>query len=306
MTLGTDSQQNVGSDPRGSLPFVYQITAQLRWIDVVIVAAVPVVLGAVFAWPLELRQSLVFEYTDPSLLTGFAANFVHLDAGHLLVNVALYLLVVPIVYALSVTAGNRRQFYTVFVTVIFVFPALLSYLNLAMLRPAVGVGFSGIVMAFVGYLPVALDRYLAVQFDIEPRHTVAPALFFFSLAIIAVLSVQSVIPENTTVLLGTGGLTLAALLSTLLYGLSIVEKSDQVRQKVRTALDRTGYFELGVVGLLMCLVLPFVAFPASPSVGGTTLNLYVHLLGYALGFMVTYVTDEVTDRLDATVPTETK
>lgn len=292
MSLETEFPRNGDPHRQENTSSDHRLIARVRWVDVVIMAAVPVVLGLVFTRSVELRRSLVFDYTDPSLLTAFTANFVHLDGSHLLVNVGLYLLVVPVVYALSVTTGDRQRFYTVFVTVLCVFPVVLSYLNLAVLRPAFAVGFSGIVMAFVGYLPVALSRYLAVQFEIGPRRAVAPALFFFSLAIIATLSVQSVVPENTTVLLGTSGLTLAALLTTILYGLPIVEQGN-IRRKLGVALDRSGYFELAAVAIVLCLAVPFVAFPVTPSASGGILNLYVHLLGYALGFMVTYVTGEI-------------
>jgi hypothetical protein len=39
--------------------------------------------------------------------------------------------------------------------------------------------------------------------------------------------------------------------------------------------------------------LPFVAFPTHPRLTDSTVNLYVHLLGYALGFLVTYVVAEL-------------
>lgn len=261
--------------------------------DVVLLATVPLVLAGVFRLPRDVRSSLVFEYTDPSLVTAFGSAFVHFDRTHLLVNVGTYAVVVAVLFALLVTSGYRRQFYVVFFNFVLVLPALLSYLNLSVVRSSVGFGFSGVVMAFAGYLPVALAEYARTQFDIGPRTAVAPVLAFLSLALIAVLSVQSVIVENTTVLLGVSGLVVATVLSAVLYAVSVSEREQNLTRKLRAAAGKTGYFELGVVALVLVFGLPFVAFPADPRGASSAVNLYVHLLGYALGFLVTYVVSEL-------------
>lgn len=260
--------------------------------DVAVLAAVPLVLAGVFRLPRHVRSSFVFEYTDPSLLTAFTSAFVHFDRIHLLVNVGTYTVVVAVVFALAVTSGHRRQFYVVFANFVLVFPAVLSALNLSVVRSAVGFGFSGVVMAFAGYLPVALAEYADTHFDIGPRTAVAPVLAFLSLALIAVLSVQSVVAENTTVLLGVSGLVVATLLSAVLYATSVSERHANVTATLADTADRTGYFELAVVALVLVFGLPFVAFPATPQRLNSSVNLYVHLLGYTLGFLVTYVVSE--------------
>lgn len=276
--------------------FVRTLIERTRLVDVAVLALVPIALWLVFLWPRGVRRSLAFDYTDPSVLTAFTANFVHLGAGHLVVNVVTYALVVPVVFTLSVASGRRGRFYAAFLTFVLVFPFVLSYLNLAVVRSAVGVGFSGVVMAFVGYLPFALADALDVHFDIGSATDVAPALFFVSIALIAGLSVQSVVGDPT-VLLGTSGLVLAALLSALLYALGAYDGGEGVGRKLRAAIGRAGYFELVFVGFVLFLVLPFMAFPTEPAAGDGVSNLYVHLLGYALGFMVTYATATVTARI---------
>jgi hypothetical protein len=196
-----------------------------------------------------------------------------------------------------VTGRNRQRFYTVFFTFVFVFPVALSYLNLAILRSSVAFGFSGVVMAFAGYLPLALADYAEANFDIGPRTSVGPLLFFLAVGLISALSVQSVVPDNATVFLGTSGLVIATLLSALLYGVSVYRHSTGFVRKLRQAAGYSGYFESGVVSLLLVFAIPFVGFPTDPSVGDGAVNLYVHLLGYALGFLVPYVAVELQTRV---------
>lgn len=259
--------------------------------DLGVLLSVPLVLLGVFSLPEATRRSLTFAYMDPSLATAYASTFVHLDVGHLLANVGAYLLVAPLAYLLSVLSGRRRRFFVAFATFLLAFPVALSYLNLAIPRPSVGYGFSGVLMAFVGYLAWALGEYADVQFDAGGARVLAPALFFAGLALSAVTSVQSAV---------TIALAIAALLSAFLYALPLLDRPEPLRSNVRAAASVAGHFELFAVGLVAFLAFPFVAFPADPVADGGVLNLYVHLLGYALAFVVTYTAVEVDGRLPGT------
>jgi hypothetical protein len=268
-------------------------------LDAALIFLVPVVLSAVFTLPSELKQSLGFRYTDPMLLTAFASSYVHLDLVHLSVNVVGYLLVVPATYLLSVASGARSRFFAVFATLLLVFPLVLSYLNLVFVRPTVGVGFSGVLLAFFGYMPLTMARHLDTRFDIGPERAVAPALFFAGFALIAPLSVRSVTTDRMTVYLGTAGLVVATLLSALLFLLPAVEETRSLRRKIARASSRSGQFELGVVSAALFIAFPFVAFPGDPTGSGTVVNLYLHVLGYALGFTATYATAEAIRALES-------
>jgi hypothetical protein len=270
---------------------VVELGDRLRVADIALVCSVPLILGLVALLPRATRRSFVFDYTAPTVPTAFVSVFVHLDSTHLLVNLGLYALVVPVVLALAVTGGRRRRFYTVFVTFLGVFPIALSYLNLAIPRPAAGFGFSGIVMAFAGYLPLALGEYLESRFDVGPASQLAPVLFLTSLSLVSVLSLRSVFG-----LVGRHavGLALAAFLGALWYGLAVTERSPDLRGASRRLLATPWAAELVAVAVILVFAVPFVSFPAAPGRGSGVLNLYAHLLGYALGFLVPFVTTTAT------------
>lgn len=284
---------------RAVTPLSRTLFRQCRLGDLAVIALVPLLLVVVFTLPVGLRRALAFDYTDPTLFTAYAAPFVHLTESHLLVNVVGYAVVVPTAYALSVVSGSRTRFWIAFVTFVAVFPPILSYLNLAILRPSVGLGFSGVLLAFVGYFPVALGDFAAEHFDVRPREAVSPTLFFLGLALIAVLSVRSVVPANKTVLLGTALLVLAILLSAILFFVPSVEETREYLDFYGIA-GSSGYFELFFVAGALFVGVQFVAFPGDPVVGSGVVNLYVHLLGYALGFIATYATIQVGAALPGT------
>jgi hypothetical protein len=262
--------------------------------DLLVILAVPLALAGVFVLPEGARRALAFSYADPTPVTAFAANFVHLEAGHLLANLGSYAPVVPLVYLLSALSGKRVRFLVVFATSLLAFPVALSYPNLAISRPGVAVNSSGITMAFVGFLPLALSDLLGVHFEIDSELDLAGALFFVGMGLIAVLSVRTPV---------TYGIAAAAALTAALFFLSVTDRHDRTCPDVHTAMRAGGYFELATAAFVLFVGLPLSAFPIDPADGAAVVNLYVHLLGYALGFIVPYVTVHVASRLRTSTAT---
>ncbi len=250
-----------------------------RVADVVALLAVPVVLAAVGTLPEQVRVAYAFEYADPTLLTAYTSSFVHFSTTHLVANVALYLLVAPLGYLLAVASGHRRQFLVAATTFLLAFPLVLSLLNLAVPRAGVGGGFSAINAAFAGYVVFALPRYLG-WFAPEDDAVRSPWLFFFALAAIAVVAV----PLTVRI----AGVAVAAALSGVLF---LLPRSEGGRLRaLKRWVASPGGLELGLFGFGVLAAYPLMAFPASPVVDGAVVNLYAHLLGFALGYMATYVT----------------
>jgi hypothetical protein len=284
--------------------------------DAGLILAVPAVLVAVMWLPLSVRESLVFQYTRPTLLTAVASSFVHLGTEHLAVNLLGYALVVPTAYLLAVATGARRQFRVVFVSLTLSCPVLLAYLNLAIVRQSGSVGFSGVLLALYGYLPLLIARHLEREFDIGSRRKTAPLLFFVGVTVISVLTLGAVLTFGVTVPNGAVtvavtdvlvetlvGLIAALVLIVALYGVSLLDEEASLRSKARRAVARQGHFELAVAATVLFLVLPLTTFPVDPVMNGQVLNLYVHLLGYAIGFISVYtmtVLDPVLSRTETT------
>jgi hypothetical protein len=278
------------NDDRTGGTFTRVLRSAVRPVDVAGILAVPLALLGAFALPESTRHALAFSYSDPTLWTAFTANYVHLGTDHLLANVVSYVVVVPLVYLLSVLAGRRRRFLVAFTTFLVALPAALSILNLAISRPGATVGFSGINMAFVGFLPLALSGFLAAHFDVDAELDLAGGLFFAGLALVAVLSVRSPV---------TYGVAAAAALAAVVFFGSVVDLQERTRPDVRAAVQAGGYFELAAAAFVLFAALQLLAFPVDPVVDDGVVNLYVHLLGYAIGFIATYATIHVAGRLPA-------
>ncbi|ELZ44471.1 hypothetical protein C464_13280 [Halorubrum coriense DSM 10284] len=270
-------------DRTGYAAFFAELSARARPRDLVALCAPPVALVAVFALPEATRRSLAFAYLEPTVLSAFAAHYVHLGTDHLLGNLVGYGLLAGVGYALAVLGGRRRLFFTALVTYLLAFPFALSALNLAVPRNAIGFGFSGINMALAGLLPILWYCYARQWFAPAASIRALPAVFFALVGWIALLA----LPVSTEGI-GIAGLAIGvagALLAVLYVASSEVRFPPAIRTHATAVASRPGYGELLVVGAVVAVGYPVVGFPADPAGGGSVVNLYVHLLGFCLGFI---------------------
>lgn len=250
-----------------------------EWLDLLLIVALPIVLLVVFVAPPETKRQLALDYSNPTVVTAFTSHFVHFSRDHLLTNLVGGAVVVPTGYLLSRLSGRRRQFLAVFTCFVFAFPFLLSGLNLLFARSAVGVGFSGIIMAFVGYLGIALMDFVGVRYDAAVDGSRSVWLFFLGLALVT-YDVSTYGPP----------LALASLLASVLFVRDLVEElAGQWIARVRDAVTRSGS-ELTVLGTVVFLVYPAISIPANPRTASGLVNIYSHALGFCLGYIVTYIT----------------
>lgn len=266
-----------GDDPRLS-PF-----------DVAFVVYVPLVLVVVFLLPLELRRELALVYTQASVRTMYASHFVHFDLPHLAANLLVYLLVVPFSVAVSVWSGRRRRFYLVAFTILLVFPLVLSGLNVLFPRPRIGMGFSGMNMAFVGYLPHVLsDRFEVENPESDRGRAALLALAFFVGT--AIVTVRVVASLDGAPRVGLGWL-LAAGVGSLAAAVGLTRPLVSCLRS--QGLSGGTVPPLAALGSLLFVLLMVIGFPEASPTDGSVVNLLLHLLGYSFGYLVPYVAFQV-------------
>ena len=268
----------------GETRFGARVRAAVHLLDLLAVLAVPGVLVVVFALPATTRESLALSAGSPTPVTAYTAHFVHLEAGHLAGNLAIYALVVPAAYLLAALGDYRRVFFIPFVSILVSFPFVLSGLHLVLDSSGRVLGFSGLTMAFVGMIPLFETVYLS-SLGGEVRLDNAPTLFFAGVALIAARIVPSD-PEGVAI-------TLAAAAITLAY--AWYARFRLRAATLRDLLDRFGEFETAVGAGVTFFVALYFGFPADPARSGRIVGVYTHFLGYALGFVSTYLVLRIDD-----------
>jgi hypothetical protein len=259
--------------------------------DVLLLAIVPAVLLGVFTLPYGVRRQFALQYSDPSVVSLYVANFTHFSRSHLISNLVGYALVAPTAYLLCTLAEYRDTFWGVFAVFVLVFPVVLSMLIVGLFRGRTGVaiGFSGVLAAFFGFLPIALLWYLRRRFTEALVLQQAPLLYFVGIGTITLIAAP--LDRLSYLVLGISAVGLALLGRQLFVDLSRLTVAN-----LRRSFFPPGYAELASVGILLFFAFPFAAFPSVRVTGSSFTNLYVHLVGYSLGYLVPYVTFAVVAR----------
>ncbi|WP_336038253.1 hypothetical protein [Halobacterium yunchengense] len=258
--------------------------------DAAALALVPAVACGVFLLPPATRRRLAFAYDDPTAVTAYTNHVVHFGVEHLAANVLGFALLAGSGYVLAALAGHRRLFGAAAATYLVAFPPVLSALNLVVGDDALGYGLSGVNMAFEGLLGLVVVAYARQRLDGRVRVRHAPAVFFAATAAVAVLALPP----------GRWAAGIAAASAVVAAGYVASARSawrdatpSPAGGRAESLLAQTGWLDVGVLAGVVFAGYLAVGFPAPVGGDGVVVNLYVHLLGFSLGFSVPYVALEL-------------
>jgi len=257
------------------------IRGRARMRDLAGLAAVPAALLAVYVLPLSVKRELILDYNDPTVLTAYASHFVHFSPNHLFTNLSGYALIAVVAYLLALAVDRRRQFLVVLVTFNLAIPFAVSGMNLLWGWPGFGFGYSGVVMALLGYLPVVLMEFVGARFGFPVGQRQSLWLFLVCVAVAGSISLPLAysVPLVAVAALGVGAFVWK----------TARDLDAQSLSEARETLGVPGNLELAALGGLVIVFYPFVAFSSTLAVADGILNVFAHGLGLCLGFTVTYV-----------------
>ncbi len=251
-----------------------------------VVAGLPALLVA--TWLAGLESQFAFQLNADSVwdsprtfLTAFTANYVHFGGRHLLDNLLNYWVTLFAIYPLVTIAGWDRQFRLSVVAYLLAAPFGIAVVTLAVLNPESEqfvVGFSGIVAALLGFLPVVLAAAASERTDgaIDPAWAIVPVLF--SVALVFVVPAGPYFQPRPTLAAGLGltGVGVGGLLWSGTSVRQLRQYSRQLTPDVQLAfLIGSTVFVFGIAGAFV-----FV---------GPGTNVWGHLAGYLVGFTIPYV-----------------
>lgn len=225
---------------------------------------------------------MAFEYGDPTIATAYTAHFVHLTPSHLGSNLVAFLFVSGAIVIILSRVGDHWLLVGYLTTLAVVLPVALSFLNLAIPRNGVTYGFSGINMALAGFLPVAITRYLERKLRHRIDTSLLLASFFLSVGYVGVVAVPL---STVSVALATNSVMFGTIFA-IQFGRSL---SGTYLWSV-TRSDLTDATLVNAV--IVWIVLLSMGFPEIDAGGEGVTNLFLHFVGYTLGFTTAYLVHE--------------
>ena len=264
--------------------FVEDTRNQIHWVDLALITVVPLLLVVVYALPRSTLEQFVFDTTSPTLVAAYTSHFVHMDGFHLLGNLTIYFPVVGVAYLLCLLSNRRQLFWVSFITLVVGFPIALSSMQLIFPRERLIFGFSGINAGFAGMACFVFTGYLRTNITPRAQERYAPTMLFIAMGLIALVALPRAAYQFE---ISAAAFALAvSYIAIALYRQGIPTKDD-----IRAAASRPGYFETAGAGLGLIVGYPFVAFQDAVVPESGVFDIYIHLLGTSLAFIVlfTYV-----------------
>jgi hypothetical protein len=243
--------------------------------DLCVLSIAPIVMLLLFQLPTSVKRAFAFHYLDPSLESAYISNYIHLSSQHLLANLMGFTLLASIVYLLFALSSRRAFFFTALTAILLGFPIVLSVLNLAVPRNAIGFGFSGLNAALLGLLPVALHSYSRAHVSREFETQTTVSAFLLSLTAIAFMVLPFSVSSGPVIGLAFAG--------------SVVTHSFSWRRIVRDIVAGHRYGDLLLVSGVLWMGFLLFGFGIRPTFDGASVNQYIHLLGYCLSFMAAVI-----------------
>ncbi|NJE47283.1 hypothetical protein E3E35_07700 [Thermococcus sp. GR7] len=232
--------------------------------------------------PPTIQERLVMDYQEFSFSNPgdwvrlYTMHFVHLNFGHLLGNLIVFMVIFPTLYFLAEAGRDVRLFKRLLVFVFLILPPLLAIADLLVMRRyglRYGMGFSGIDSALIGAVPYFSSNMLSRKFNFK----LPPLMFSNSFMLITgglISIVYSIFVIGIPLLIG--GLLL------LFYTVSNAFKEydwnslGKEGQKRKVAVRN---FILAILFLIVGSI--WAAFPRNLLGEAGMTNIFIHYLGLA-------------------------
>ncbi|HII66706.1 MAG TPA: rhomboid family intramembrane serine protease [Thermococcaceae archaeon] len=126
--------------------------------------------------PFTLQEKLVMNYQEFSFsnpgdwIRLYTTHFVHVNFGHLLGNLIIFIVIFPTLYFLAEAGKDVGLFKRFLVFVFLILPPILSIVDLLVMRRydlRYGMGFSGIDSALIGAVPYFSSNMLSRKFNFK-------------------------------------------------------------------------------------------------------------------------------------------
>ena len=252
----------------------------VKWIDVLFISLfIPLVLYLFFLLPRDISSYLVLSSEVFYPWAVFTSAFIHFGMGHLASNIGYFVVFGLTGYWLLFRTGKRKVFLLLLGMFLFIVPPIASSLSISLTFLKTTHGFSAVVSALLGLIPVALAYYLkknSVELSFEN--------LCFSFLLIGVSIILLKYLDNLLL-----GIIFFAVIITL--GLILLyEELTKIDLDSSRLTGKMIYFSflsfvIYFAGLYFSIPGPGTAISAS----GPHTNVLSHYIGFLLGVIISYI-----------------
>lgn len=250
---------------------------------------VPASLTLLFFLPSAPKEGLILHHADPNPVSLFTTSFMHENLHHFLSNFIVYFMLMIPIYLFSRWSEKRRKFYLMILLIFVPLPFLISSSSLLIpasktflsMPASKSLGFSGINSALFGFVPYFALSYLKKIHGWEVRITNFMNLALFLLFGLIVLSYLSLAFPYILI-----PIAFWAFFSGLLVRTYRKESLKNCLSSIKQTFEENRFFR----GFSIMYILSFsLLFPEKIRIASGIIDVNVHLVGFAFGFVVSYL-----------------
>jgi hypothetical protein len=247
---------------------------------------IPLILILIFLLPENTKIALSLNTLNPSAYSLLTSGYTHLTFTHFISNFIAYLFIMPFIFYFDFKR-NMKMLFLVLIFLFLLLPIFYSILSVGLFSyfgaNVLDKGFSTILAALIGYLPVSYIYFLKDERKINFSNSYYVLLLFFSF--------------NLSLITLINGWYLILAVIVPLFLLCLYFSLPDLRKIRDFYLDLSGRKSFGlfhiwivlllwIVALLLCFIASIGLFPASLNGSSGTTNIFAHYVGYAYGFTV--------------------
>ncbi len=242
---------------------------------------IPILLTFTYLLPENIKQDIILNLSNPTIISMFFSNYVHLELTHFLGNLISYLIVIFLLFNLET---NRILFYRSSLLIFIILPFVSSFLVISIfpsLPPSLG--FSAIVAGFMGYLVYSVFRYI--------KEFYYPQINNFFLYLI--LMINLIVVANNLGTPITFQIFILSILIILIYlnRVAIKEIGKIMMLKFKDLFSQKSVGRLIYKYLLFILIIISIfnlpnLIPSKIKIGSSIINIFSHYVGYLFGLFI--------------------
>lgn len=236
-------------------------------------AIIPLILLGIYMMPASITGSFNWDPQKATLISAFMSHYTHTNFQHFIGNLSQYIAIMFLIFCIET---KKITFRRASLIILLAFPLLLTASELYLAPKLGGLGFSGLLAAFLGYLPYSTYNYLKEK-------GIPLKSYFLVLIMLVNFGIMILTWQNITV--SQYLMVLAGVLLLAYSGRSglvaLVKFLQQQHQKFKT--NKALYFVPMLIAVLASVYMLSLAaiVPQNINQDGQTVNILVHYLGYA-------------------------
>jgi len=239
---------------------------------------IPLILTSIFLLPTSIKQNLILNPLNPTLISIFFSNYTHTEAQHFLSNLLIYLITIFLLFNIET---NRKLFLKVALLNFILLPFLVSWFIvyfLPKLPPTQG--FSAILSSFVGYILFSSYSWLRKNCYGKLNYS-----FLFLLLMVNFL-IWSIFEKGQLFYI----LFLITLLFLFLNRYSIKTILEWIISETKRNLEEnllSFAYKIFILSLVIFFTFSlWTLLPSNIKIGKNIINIAAHYLGYCFGAFV--------------------